>query len=238
MSFPSNPTIGQQYTLDGRTYVWSGVVWNLSFAASSGDGLPGPAGPTGPTGPAGPQGLQGLSGPAGVNGSTGPTGPQGLIGATGPAGINGSTGPTGPQGLIGATGPAGINGDLGPTGATGPAGPPGPEGPPGTSTSNIFEFNVQYTGASPTSVTNLPAGWSASISSNDVTITHTQNKRISDVVYWGYSSALNIWRARYPSAANELTANENTQLTSFTVRVSNTVVGTDSGGQAKIVCFF
>lgn len=34
MSFPSNPNVGQQHTVDNRIYVWSGRVWNL---ATSGD---------------------------------------------------------------------------------------------------------------------------------------------------------------------------------------------------------
>lgn len=28
LGFPSNPTIGQQYVISGKTYVWDGTVWN------------------------------------------------------------------------------------------------------------------------------------------------------------------------------------------------------------------
>jgi hypothetical protein len=125
--------------------------------------------------------------------------------------------------------------DAATIGPTGPVGPVGPVGPPGTT---IKQFTVTYTGTSPSSVSNLPAGWSAVIASNDVTITHTVGTPVVNVVYWGYSTALGVWRVRYPSAANEATVPELTKNSTFTLRISNTVVGTDSGGTARIVCFF
>ena len=72
MSFPANPTIGQQYTTGGRTYSWSGFVWNRLRAFDA--GATGPQGATGATGP------QGVTGPVGVTGATGAPGPQGLPG--------------------------------------------------------------------------------------------------------------------------------------------------------------
>jgi hypothetical protein len=29
MSFPASPTVGQQATVGGRTYAWTGYVWDL-----------------------------------------------------------------------------------------------------------------------------------------------------------------------------------------------------------------
>jgi len=40
MAFPSSPTLGQQYTQDGRTWQWDGVAWEILALA-------GPAGPPG-----------------------------------------------------------------------------------------------------------------------------------------------------------------------------------------------
>ena len=183
----------------------------------------------------------------GAIGATGPTGPRGLTGLTGTAGatgvgVTGATGPQGPIGLMGPTGPAGsgsgTNGATGATGVAGPQGATGPRGPAGVDGDTSQTFTVNYSGSSPSSVTNLPAGWSASISANDVTITHTVGKQINDVTYWGYSAALAAWRARYPSAANELTVADATKTSTFTIRISNTVVGADAGGTARIVCFF
>jgi hypothetical protein len=146
-----------------------------------------------------------------------------LLGATG---IQGSTGPTGPPGQTGATG-------VGATGIQGATGPIGPAGIDAT-----YEFTLNYTGSLPTSITNLPADWSYVISSNDVTITHTAGRQVKDVTYWGYTAGTDLWHARYPTAANELTMADGTKLTAFKIRVSNTVVGCDSGGNARVVCFF
>ena len=98
LTFPSNPSIGQQTTTGGRTYEWTGQAWNLV-----GSGI---AGPTGPTGAA--------------STVTGPTGAAGSVGATGPTGES----VTGPTGATGAAGSAGAAGATGPTGAsvTGPTG--------------------------------------------------------------------------------------------------------------------
>jgi len=80
IDFPGTPTLGDQYTYNGQTYVWSGSFWRLVRTSAVG-----PTGPTGPTGPA-----------SDIVGPTGPTGPQGA-----PSTV---TGPTGPQGEIGPTG--------------------------------------------------------------------------------------------------------------------------------------
>jgi len=78
LTFPSNPTNGQQTTTGGRTYSWNGQAWELV-----GSGI------AGPTGATGAQGLS-VTGPAGAS-ITGPTGSSGAQGATGPS----VTGPTG-----------------------------------------------------------------------------------------------------------------------------------------------
>ncbi|WP_416389354.1 BclA C-terminal domain-containing protein, partial [Paraclostridium bifermentans] len=68
----------------------------------------------------------------------------GSVGATGPTGAAGSvgaTGPTGAAGPVGATGPTGAAGSVGATGPTGAIGPTGP------STTNVFGFATNTTGA-------------------------------------------------------------------------------------------
>jgi hypothetical protein len=218
-----------------------------------GTNLVGATGVTGAVGPAGATGAAGSTGPAPtvtdgptadsiyiggvlVEAAQGPTGPAGAQGEIGPTGPAGDAGPQGATGVVGATGPAGPTGSAGVTGATGPQGETGPQGPAGIDTT--YEFTLNYTGSLPTSALNLPAGWSASISANDVTITHTAGRQIKDVTYWGYTAGTDLWHARYPTAANELTMDNDTKMTAFTIRVSNTVVGCDSGGNARIVCFF
>jgi hypothetical protein len=90
MSFPTNPTNGQQATVNGIKYVYS--TSNNAWTRSQ---LP-LLGSTGATGPSG-TGSTGATGPSGT-GSTGATGPlgTGATGATGPSGT-GSTGATGPE---------------------------------------------------------------------------------------------------------------------------------------------
>ena len=151
---------------------------------------------------------------------------SGIVAVPGPAGPAGPAGPTGPTGSIGATGPAG------------PAGPSGPSGPAGAGTNSTFEFTVNYSGSSPSAIAGLPAGWTATISSNDVTITHNVNKEIKDVTYWGYTAGADLWRARYPTASSELTVAGTSRNTAFKIRISNTVVACDTSGTARIVCFF
>lgn len=91
LTFPSSPTLNQQTTTGGRTYLWNGQAWELV-----GSGI---AGPTGSTGPSGSVGATGAAGAAST--VTGPTGAQGAASTvTGPTGSTGSTGPsvTGPTG--------------------------------------------------------------------------------------------------------------------------------------------
>jgi hypothetical protein len=78
INFPSNPTVGQVYSYNGRNWIWRGFSWQA-------------VGDYGPTGP-GSNGTTGPTGPTGANGSNGTTGP------TGPTGANGSNGATGPTG--------------------------------------------------------------------------------------------------------------------------------------------
>ena len=80
IDFPSNPSVGEQYTNGINVYEWDGTAWRLVRTSAVG-----PTGPTGPTGAAstevGPTGPPGPTGPTGadstVEGPTGPTGPTG-----------------------------------------------------------------------------------------------------------------------------------------------------------------
>jgi hypothetical protein len=157
INFPDNPILNQTYTANGRSWTWSGTVWNAVITPLA----------VGPTGPTGPQGLNGATGPTGgqatsinVKGRvlstvnlpfTGNEEPNeayyvqneeelyvwtGLTWApVGPIiGVTGLTGPTG------ATGPQGIQGVTGPTGALGPTGPRGLQGPQATNVNILGSF--------------------------------------------------------------------------------------------------
>jgi hypothetical protein len=85
IDFPSNPTIGDQYTNGINVYQWDGTAWRLVRTSAVG-----PTGPTGPTGAASTE-----------VGPTGPTGPAGPTGAD--SNVIGPTGPTGPAGEFAIT---------------------------------------------------------------------------------------------------------------------------------------
>lgn len=94
IDFPVLPSDGQQYTFNGRTWVYSlgNNGWKILDVSA--------AGPTGPTGPIGPSST--VTGPTGPTGRQGPTGPASTVtGPTGPTGPIGETGPTGPVGGFG-----------------------------------------------------------------------------------------------------------------------------------------
>jgi hypothetical protein len=102
INFPSSPSLNDEYSFEGRTWVWNGSGWEVKALVA-------PPGATGATG------VTGATGPAGVTGATGvvgETGPVGVTGATGVVGVSGATGATGPVGVTGATGVVG-DGDKG-----------------------------------------------------------------------------------------------------------------------------
>jgi microcystin-dependent protein len=103
INFPDSPTVDDLFTVNDRTWKWTGSTWTTVEALT--------LGPTGPTGALGP------TGPTGADSTV--TGPTGNTGPTGPTGAGGSQGPQGAQGVQGNPGP---QGDTGPTGATGPTG--------------------------------------------------------------------------------------------------------------------
>jgi len=81
LTFPSNPTQGDQTTTGGRTYEWNGQAWELVGA-----GIAGPTGPTGADGAASTvTGPTGEAGSAGAAGATGPTGDGATNAVTTPA---------------------------------------------------------------------------------------------------------------------------------------------------------
>jgi hypothetical protein len=138
LTFPSNPTNGQQATTGGRTYSWNGQAWELV-----GSGIAGPTGSTGPTGSVGATGAAGAASTV--------TGPTGAVGAASTV-----TGPTGPQGAASTvTGPTGAQGAAstaaGPTGATGPSvtGPTGASYTNVVTTPSVLTANTTVTGYNP-----------------------------------------------------------------------------------------
>lgn len=102
INFPSNPALNENYTVNGRSWLWNGKAWQLNT-------------PIGPTGYTGSQGIQGV---VGYVGSQGIQGIQGIIGYTGSQGTTGYTGSIGDTGYVGSKGdPGGYTGSQGAPGA-------------------------------------------------------------------------------------------------------------------------
>lgn len=71
-NFPNNPSINDTYSLNGITYTWTGVAWDI----------------LGQEGAQGATGAQGIQGVTGVQGTTGAQGVQGPVGFDGTRIIN------------------------------------------------------------------------------------------------------------------------------------------------------
>lgn len=237
---PTGVTFGYSvYTNMGNLYLTLTYVTDATgtdaqftyFEAEWVSGPEGPAGVTGPTGVTGPVGI-GTTGPTGVQGDTGVQGLQGDTGATG------LQGPTGATGLQGPTGAQGVPGIASATGATGPQGVSGPTGPRGLG--EVKEFSISYGGGGAVSgVTNLPTGWSATFTSNSVTVTHNQGAFPSGFYIWGLSNVLTTtWSVRGPNSIMYVSY-DTTQSTQFMlVNVTATNVGTVTNGQARAIIIF
>ena len=206
----------------------------------------GPIGPQGPTGPSGgPIGATGITGPTGTSGLTGPTGSIGASGVTGPTGNPGPTGPSGgPVGATGYTGPTGAGGPTGPAGgpvgATGPTGPSGPPGATGMVLSSVFDFDVTFNGSGGiSSVSNLPAGWSATTTGTSITVVHNVNTFLSGFFAWGRQTSVSTtWAVRGPNSIL-YASYDSTNINEFTiVNINATNVGSYPNGSARIVLIF
>ena len=216
------------------------ILMNYGTGSGGGSGIASinAGGGYGPTGPTGPKGRPGPTGANGINGNnsvvTGPTGYTGIMGPTGYTGPTGMpsivTGPTGPLG--GPTGPTGYNGS---NGATGPTGATGTQG-----FGSVYTFFINYdSSGNINNITNLPGGWTASTSSNQVTVTYTATGLPQGFFAWGQSSVGGtVYVSRAPSSIMYLSYDTN-QTNQFVLNgMSTNNVGTVYGGQAKISVYF
>jgi hypothetical protein len=157
--FPTSPTNGQLYALNGRTYQYNAAKqrWD-GFTVNGAQGIQGITGEQGIQGISGNQGVQGIQGTGGageqgVQGITGSQGIQGIAGSiasqgvqgiqgiegAGGQGVQGTTGSQGIQGIAGAVASQGVQGIQGTSGAgsQGVQGITGSQGTQGTGAQGI-----------------------------------------------------------------------------------------------------
>ena len=152
MSFPSNPSIGNTYSVDQRSWQWNGYAWekydttpNEVYSINGITGAIGLSAGFGITLTASGKTFTIATTIGGITGATGATGSQGIQGPTGATGATGATGSQGIQGPTGATGATGSQGIQGVTGATGAT---GSQGEPGQS-SNYYNYKVHTSTQTP-----------------------------------------------------------------------------------------
>jgi hypothetical protein len=97
-----------------------------------------------------------------------------------------------------------------------------------------YQLKVNFTGSNPTSLTDLPNGWTYSINASDITIIHTASAIAKFVSYLGFTAVTNSYHYRTPSSANEMTVDGTTPTTKLTFRVNTAVAGCDNDGYSFI----
>lgn len=111
LDFPSSPTVGQVYTVNGKSWVWNGFAWAIQRTGQPGksayelaveNGFVGTeaqwiASLKGDKGDKGDQGIQGEQGPRGDKGDPGDRGSDGTNGTDGQDGVGVPTGGTNGQ---------------------------------------------------------------------------------------------------------------------------------------------
>lgn len=103
---------------------------------------------------------------------------------------------------------------------------------------NFYSFTVNFTGSNPTSVTNLPAGWTSAINGTDVTITHNIGSPLCAIHYWGHSDSGGVENYRLPSSSIPATIPSATATSQFTFRITTSVAGADIDSYARVVVGF
>ena len=98
-------------------------------------------------------------------------------------------------------------------------------------------FQVNFDGAgAPSTITDLPIGWTSSINGNLVTVTHNINMMPFSIFYLGYSTGTGIasWRYRVPTAANEMLVEDSTKNSKFAFIINTSITAADLNGKALV----
>ena len=84
----------------------------------------------------------------------------------------------------------------------------------------------------PSTVEDLPAGVTASVSGSAITFTHGYARSVKSVVYMGYDANTDEYRMRFPTATYIVKTTPATLTTAFTVNVNTAASGADANGHA------
>lgn len=110
----------------------------------------------------------------------------------------------------------------------------------GASGPTVYKFRIGYTSTAPSAVDNLPAGWTATFTSTDVTITHNLSKMVNTVITYGCMGTSTSFGTVYKSRAfgsntNSGITQDFTNLNVFTMtQALTTNTGAQSGTEAWV----
>lgn len=105
-------------------------------------------------------------------------------------------------------------------------------------TATSFQFTVAFDGnGNLQSISDLPAGWTSAVVGNKATITHTENKMVKNITYWGKDATLG-WQLRFPNAGFQATVPVGSENSKFIVDLNASVAGADASSTAKINVIF
>lgn len=105
-------------------------------------------------------------------------------------------------------------------------------------TASSFQFTVAFDGnGNLQSASDLPAGWTSSITGNKITVVHTAAKMLKNVSYWGRDATLG-WQLRFPNAGFQATVPVGSETDTFILDINASVAGADASSTAKVNVIF
>lgn len=113
---------------------------------------------------------------------------------------------------------------------------------PTPSDSVAFTFKLNFSSGNPSTFSELPSGWSGTVSANTVTISHTVNKMPKFITYLGYNPSgvlpFESLRYRAPNSSSEMHIEYPNRLTAFKFIVSSSIAGCGASNYAFVNVIF
>ena len=107
------------------------------------------------------------------------------------------------------------------------------------SATEIYQFKVTFdANGRPTATSDFPSGWSATIASDTVTVTHTAGSVPKCIHYLGYDTQNAQYRLRHPTGAYGVNIPSVNLTTKFSFNIISSIAGSDYSGYAYIHVVF
>ena len=107
------------------------------------------------------------------------------------------------------------------------------------SATEIYQFKVTFdANGKPTATSDFPSGWSATIASDTVSVTHTAGSVPKCIHYLGYDTQNEQFRLRHPTGAYGVNIPIVNLTTKFSFNIISSIAGSDYSGYAYIHVVF